>query len=170
MWNDWDSASQDSLVQRRTFFCSLILALLQRIVFWIQPWKHLMITVYSQNWHAACETVNVFFFIRTIWLSNAGEKTHRTHCNTTVNIHTHCGNRMIISQEITGERFMIYCETLQPVQRFPFYISILLNTFYQFCNAIKLPFPIIIISLKFGKFDLCIQMSCLIDYKSFIAI
>lgn len=42
-----------------------------------------------------------------------GGETHSTHCNTTVNIHTHCGNRMIISQEMIGERFMIYCEALQ---------------------------------------------------------
>lgn len=119
-------------------FCNLISALLQGIVFWIQPWKRLAITVYSQNWHATCETVNVFVFIRTIWLSNAGGETHRTHCNTTVNIHTHCGNWMIISQEMIGERFMIYCEALQFVLRFSFYISILLNTFNQFCDAIKL--------------------------------
>lgn len=51
-------------------FCNLI-----SIVFLIQPWKRLMITVYSQNWHATCETVNVFVFICTIWLSKTlGEK------------------------------------------------------------------------------------------------
>ena len=77
-----------------------------------------MKTVYSQNWHATCETVNVFVFICTIWLSNAGGETHSTHCNATVNIHTHCGNRMIISQEMIGERFMIYCKASEFVLGF----------------------------------------------------
>lgn len=107
----WCLVSQASPVQRLVF-CFLISELLQRIVFWIQPWQRLAITVYSQNWHATCETVNVFVFICTIWLSNAGGETHRKHCNTTVNIHTHCCNRMIISQETIGERRMIYCEAI----------------------------------------------------------
>lgn len=130
-----------------------------------------MVTVYAENWHATCETVNVFVFIRTIWLSNAGGETERTHCNTTVNIHTHCGNRMIISQEMIGERFMVQYEALQFVYRFSFYISILSNTLNRFCNAIKLLLYYFYISQNcLEKLDLYLPMSCLIACKSFIAI
>lgn len=75
MWNDWRLASQ----VRPPFFrewciCNLESDLFLRILLWIQPWKRLVITVYPLNWHATCETVNVFFFMHTIWLSNDGEK------------------------------------------------------------------------------------------------
>lgn len=108
-----------------------------------------------------------FVSIGTIWLSNAeGRGTHRTHCNTTVNIHTRCGDG-IISQEMTAERFMIYCVALQFVLRVPFTTSTLSNAFHRFCNSPpqKNPSSIIIIiitSLQSAcKFDLYLQMSCL---------
>lgn len=60
-----------------------------------------------------------FVSIGTIWLSKTqreGRGTHRTSCDTTVNIHTRCGDG-IISQETTAERFMIYCAASQFVPR-----------------------------------------------------
>lgn len=51
-------------------------------------------------------------------IAEGGEKPANTQCNATLNIHTHCGNRMIISQGMIGERRVIYCE--QFVLRFSF--------------------------------------------------
>lgn len=120
--------------------CVLLSGWLQRIVFCIQPWKRPLITVYSQNWHATWETVNVFVFIGTIWLSNAEESNppyalqHHSKYS-----HTH----VVVTGRQSHRRWLVsdLWFTVRPCSLFSglsLCISALINIFNQFLNTIRL--------------------------------